>query len=83
MKELVEKGLEKTKKEAKVKESIKDGMQLVKNVKDIVAIAVKAEPTAAVAWVAITACMEIVTNPVSEPGINRDGINTDKATVDL
>ncbi|KAJ3526408.1 hypothetical protein NM208_g11205 [Fusarium decemcellulare] len=74
MKDLIEKGLERTKKEARVKETINDGMQLVKNVKDIAAMAVKAEPTAAVAWVGITACMEIVTNPVSEPGLNRDGI---------
>ncbi|KAF5013701.1 hypothetical protein FDECE_300 [Fusarium decemcellulare] len=74
MEGLVDKGLERTEKEARAKETIKDGMQLVKNVKDIADRTVKAEPTAVVAWVGITACMEIVTNPVSEPGINRDGI---------
>ncbi|RSL51240.1 hypothetical protein CEP53_008505 [Fusarium sp. AF-6] len=74
MKQLVDKGLEKTEREAKVKEKIKEGMQPIKNVKDFVALAVKSEPTAAVAWVGITTCMEIITNPVTEPGINRDGI---------
>ncbi|KAJ4180706.1 hypothetical protein NW755_011601 [Fusarium falciforme] len=74
MKQLVDKGLEKTETEVKVKEKIKEGMQPIKNIKDFVALAVKSEPTAAVAWVGITTCMEIITNPVTEPGINRDGI---------
>ncbi|KAM5344207.1 hypothetical protein ACJ41O_012744 [Fusarium nematophilum] len=74
MKELVDRGLEKAEKEAKIKETIKDGMQPIKNVKEFVSVAVKAEPSAAVAWVGITTCLEIITNPVSEPGINREGI---------
>lgn len=59
MKQLVDKGLEKTEREAKVKEKIKDGMQPIKNIKDFVALAVKSEPTAAVAWVGITTFMEV------------------------
>ncbi|RSM06019.1 hypothetical protein CDV31_009354 [Fusarium ambrosium] len=74
MKQLVDKGLEKTETEAKTKEKIKEGMQPIKNVKDFVALAVKTEPSAAIAWVGIMTCMEIITNPVTEPGINRDGI---------
>ncbi|RTE82396.1 hypothetical protein BHE90_003097 [Fusarium euwallaceae] len=74
MKQLVDKGLEKTERASKIKEKVKEGMQPIKNVKDFVALAVKSEPTAAVAWVGITTCMEIITNPVTEPGINRDGI---------
>ncbi|RSL57626.1 hypothetical protein CEP54_008169 [Fusarium duplospermum] len=74
MKQLVDKGLEKTERASNIKEKVKEGMQPIKNVKDFVALAVKSEPTAAVAWVGITTCMEIITNPVTEPGINRDGI---------
>ncbi|KAM6510256.1 hypothetical protein FALCPG4_017880 [Fusarium falciforme] len=70
----VQLGLEKTEKEVKAKEKIKEGIQPIKNIKDFVALAVKSEPTAAVAWVGITTFMEIITNPVTEPGINRDGI---------
>ncbi|KAK7420745.1 hypothetical protein QQX98_002548 [Neonectria punicea] len=36
---------------------------------------VKVEPTAAVAWGGITTFMKIIASPVSEPGINRGGIN--------
>ncbi|RSL87190.1 hypothetical protein CEP51_002368 [Fusarium floridanum] len=74
MKQLVDKGLEKTERVSNIKEKVKEGMQPIKNVKDFVALAVKTEPSAAVAWVGITACMEIITNPVTEPGINRDGV---------
>lgn len=59
MKQLVDKGLEKTEREAKMKEKIKEGMHPIKNIKDFVALAVKSEPTAAVAWVGITTCMEV------------------------
>lgn len=59
MKQLVDKGVEKTERETKVKEKIKEGMQPIKNIKDFVALAVKSEPTAAVAWVGITTFMEV------------------------
>lgn len=61
MKQLVDKGLEKTERESNVKEKIKEGMQPIKNVKDFVALAVMAEPSAAVAWTGITTCMEVST----------------------
>ena len=59
MKQLVDKGVEKTERETKVKEKIKEEMQPIKNIKDFVALAVKSEPTAAVAWVGITTFMEV------------------------
>ncbi|KAE9583666.1 hypothetical protein CGMCC3_g345 [Colletotrichum fructicola] len=71
---LVELGLEKTEKRAMVKGKIMEGMQPVLNIKEFIATAVKSEPTAAIAWVGVTTCMYIITNPVTEPGINRDGV---------
>ncbi|KAK1837656.1 WD domain-containing protein [Colletotrichum chrysophilum] len=71
---LVELGLEKTEKRAMVKGKIMEGMQPVLNIKEFIATAVKSEPTAAIAWVGVTTCMDIITNPVTEPGINRDGV---------
>ncbi|KAI8653760.1 NACHT domain-containing protein [Fusarium sp. Ph1] len=59
MRQLVEKGLEKIERGAKAKEKVKEGMQPIKNVKDLVASAVKSEPSAAVAWVGITTFMEV------------------------
>jgi len=58
MKQLVDTGLEKTERASNMKAKINEGMQPIKNVKDFVALAVKAEPSAALAWVGVTACME-------------------------
>ncbi|EXL39405.1 hypothetical protein FOCG_17986 [Fusarium oxysporum f. sp. radicis-lycopersici 26381] len=74
MKTLVEKGRDKTEKEAKIKEKVKERIQPVNNVKDFVSMAVKSEPSAAVAWLGITTLMDLIANPLTEPGINRDGI---------
>ncbi|KAF4822303.1 Vegetative incompatibility protein HET-E-1 [Colletotrichum tropicale] len=74
MTRLVEMGLVKTEKGAKIKGKIKEGMQSVIIIKEFVATAVKSEPTAAIAWVGVTTCMDIITNPVTEPGTNRDGV---------
>ncbi|KAF5497212.1 Vegetative incompatibility protein HET-E-1 [Colletotrichum siamense] len=74
MTKLVEMGLEKTEKSAMAKGKIKEGMQPVLNIKEFVATAVKSEPTAAIAWVGVMTCMDIITNPVTEPGVNRDGV---------
>lgn len=71
---LVRKGLDKTEKEAKIKEEFKETIQLVNNVKDFVSIAVKSEPSAAVAWLGITTLIDLIANPLTEPGINRDGM---------
>ncbi|KAK2770524.1 WD domain-containing protein [Colletotrichum kahawae] len=91
MMKLIEMNLEKTEKSAQVKGKIKEGMQPVLNIREFVATAVKSEPTAAIAWVGVTTCMDvrnpnkaitppltvsqIITNPATETGINRDGVN--------
>ncbi|KPM43943.1 Vegetative incompatibility protein HET-E-1 [Neonectria ditissima] len=74
MKELVDIGLHKTEKASKTKEKINEGMQSIKNIHNLISTAVKAEPIAAVAWVGVTTFMEVIANPVSEPGLNREGI---------
>ncbi|KAM6508085.1 hypothetical protein FSOLCH5_013284 [Fusarium solani] len=74
MKTLVEQGLDKTKEEARIKEKFNEGLRPVNNVKDFISIAMKSEPTAAVAWLGITTLMDLVANPLTEPGINRDGV---------
>ncbi|PNP60635.1 hypothetical protein FNYG_14638 [Fusarium nygamai] len=74
MKTLVGQGLDKTEKEAMIKEKFNEGLQPVNNVKDFVSIAVKSEPTAAVAWLGITTLIDLVANPLTEPGINREGV---------
>ena len=56
---LVEKGRDKTTKETKVKEKFKKGIQPVNNVKNFVSMAVKSEPSAAVAWLGITTLIDV------------------------
>jgi hypothetical protein len=74
MKTLVGQGLDKTEKEARIKEKFNKALQPINNVKDFVSIAVKSEPTAAVAWLGITTLMDLVANPLTESGINLDGV---------
>ncbi|KAL3588021.1 hypothetical protein FPOAC2_13920 [Fusarium poae] len=57
-----------------MKEKFNEGLQPVNNVKDFVSIAMKSEPTAAIAWLGITTLIDLVANPLTEPGINRDGV---------
>ncbi|KAK3307753.1 uncharacterized protein B0T15DRAFT_549545 [Chaetomium strumarium] len=65
MAQIVRAGLERTAKEAAVKEGIQDGMQAVYAVKQIVDTAVQASPEAAVAWVGICFALEGLTYVVS------------------
>ncbi|KAH6888553.1 hypothetical protein B0T10DRAFT_573325 [Thelonectria olida] len=75
MKALVEEGIERTKKEVNIKGKVEGGMRPIQNVQAFVSVAVRAEPSAAIAWAGITTCMEVLSNPLSEPGKNRDGVN--------
>lgn len=59
MKTLVGQGLDKTEKEARIKERFNKGLQPINNIKDFVSVAVKSEPTAAVAWLGITTLMDV------------------------
>jgi hypothetical protein len=59
MKELIETGLKKTEKEAKVKQGIGNAMQGVLNVKDIIDSAVQACPQAALAWTGVSLALQV------------------------
>ncbi|SPN97662.1 uncharacterized protein DNG_01175 [Cephalotrichum gorgonifer] len=74
MKQLVQAGLERTQKEAAIKREINAGLQAMQAVKGAMDKAVQAAPEAAVAWVGVCFGLEILSNPVTEPGINRQGI---------
>ncbi|RYP50301.1 hypothetical protein DL768_004154 [Monosporascus sp. mg162] len=74
MMQLIRLGLDKTEKEAAVKQGIDDGMQAVHSVRGIIEKAVKAAPEAALVWVGVCFVLEILANPISEAIANRSGL---------
>ncbi|CAK7207512.1 hypothetical protein SEUCBS139899_010322 [Sporothrix eucalyptigena] len=68
MERLLEVGLDKTAKLAKVEKDIGDAINIVLSVKDAVGSALQAVPVAAVAWTGV------FLNPINEIATNRDGI---------
>jgi len=75
MERLVRVGLQKTAREAAVKQQIGDVIQRVGVVKGLVDKAVQASPEAAMAWVGVSFALEVLSNPLTEPGINRKGLS--------
>ncbi|VZH93105.1 unnamed protein product [Fusarium fujikuroi] len=71
---LVYSGLERTKRQAKVKESVSNIMETIDNLKGVVEKAVKYSSEAAIAWAGVSLGLEILSNPMKEPGLNRKGI---------
>jgi hypothetical protein len=59
MKQVVQAGLERTEKEAAVKQRIEEGMQAVYSMREIVDNAVQAAPQAALAWVGVCFALEV------------------------
>ncbi|KAI8710415.1 NACHT domain-containing protein [Fusarium sp. LHS14.1] len=74
MQQLVQSGLDRTKKQASIKRGIDEGLQAVQEVRRMVDKAVYAAPEAAVAWVGVCLGLEILSNPVTEARDNRKGI---------
>ncbi|KAL6824273.1 WD40-repeat-containing domain protein [Trichoderma sp. SZMC 28015] len=70
MRQLIYDGLNKTAKEAKVKEVI--GIAI--STKDIITNAVQAAPQAALAWTGVCVALEMMQNPIAATKANRDGI---------
>ncbi|RYP47535.1 hypothetical protein DL768_006412 [Monosporascus sp. mg162] len=68
MRQLIRAGLEKTSREAKVKENIGTAIQVVLSMKSMISSAVQVVPQAALAW---TGMLE---NPIAETESNRNGI---------
>ncbi|KAK4075003.1 uncharacterized protein Triagg1_4667 [Trichoderma aggressivum f. europaeum] len=70
MRQLIHHGLNKTAKEAKLKEAI--GIAL--STKDIITNAVQAVPQAALAWTGVCVALEMMQNPIAATKANREGI---------
>ncbi|PNP85487.1 hypothetical protein FNYG_01316 [Fusarium nygamai] len=71
---LVYSGLEKSKRQAKLKENVSNIIETIDNLKGVVDKAVKYSSEAAIAWAGVTLGLEILSNPMKEPGLNRKGI---------
>lgn len=61
MRRLVQDGLRRTEKDAKVKQGMEDGIQAAMAVKEVVDSAVQASPQAALAWVGVCFALEVGT----------------------
>ncbi|KAG4272783.1 hypothetical protein FPRO04_10298 [Fusarium proliferatum] len=71
---LVYSGLERSKRQAKVKESVSNIMETIDNLKGVVDKAIKYSSEASIAWAGVSLGLEILSNPMKEPGLNRKGI---------
>ncbi|KAL2889117.1 Vegetative incompatibility protein HET-E-1 [Ceratocystis lukuohia] len=75
MRKFVERGIERTKKEASVKQELDRGWQAVQAVMGIVDTAIRAAPEAAVIWATVCLGIEVLKNPITEALENRQGIH--------
>ncbi|KAK1783508.1 NACHT domain-containing protein [Copromyces sp. CBS 386.78] len=73
--QLINAGLAKTEREAKVKESCGEVMDVILSVKNIISAAIQAVPQAAFAWTGICIALEIFINPIKATKANREGID--------
>ncbi|KAH7630474.1 hypothetical protein B0T09DRAFT_283859, partial [Sordaria sp. MPI-SDFR-AT-0083] len=73
--QLINAGLAKTEREAKVKESCGEVMDVVLSVKNIISTAIQAAPQAALAWTGICIALEMLANPIKATEANRKGID--------
>ncbi|PHH50007.1 Vegetative incompatibility protein HET-E-1 [Ceratocystis fimbriata CBS 114723] len=71
---LVQNGIDRTKKEASLKQGIDDSLQVVNSVRGIIDSALRAAPEAAAVWATFCLGIEILSNPVTEALENRKGI---------
>ncbi|KAG5751181.1 hypothetical protein H9Q70_006193 [Fusarium xylarioides] len=74
MQRLVQIGLSKTEKEAKIYEKVNDGLELFGTVRALVEPAVSAVPQAAIPWVGVCFILEVISNPAKQPGVHRAGL---------
>ncbi|KAM0338618.1 hypothetical protein ACHAPU_011274 [Fusarium lateritium] len=82
MQRLVEIGLAKTEKEAKIYEKVNDGLELFGTVRALVEPAVSAVPQAAIPWVGVCFILEVISNPAKQPGVHREGLQYVLSRVD-
>ncbi|KKF92248.1 Vegetative incompatibility protein HET-E-1 [Ceratocystis platani] len=75
MREIAERGIERTKKEAALKQGIDDGLRAVQAVMGIMDRALRAAPEAAVIWATVCLGIEVLKNPITETVENGQGIH--------
>ncbi|KAK3946786.1 hypothetical protein QBC32DRAFT_329042 [Pseudoneurospora amorphoporcata] len=75
MTQLINAGLAKTEREAKVKESLSTAVDVVLSARDIINSAIQAVPQAALAWTGICIVLEMFVNPITATEENRKGID--------
>ncbi|KAK4062292.1 hypothetical protein Trihar35433_9113 [Trichoderma harzianum] len=74
MNELIRTGLDKTAREAKVKDGLGTAMGIVLSLKDMVSAAISAVPQASIAWSGVCIALGVLESAVKETASNRDGI---------
>lgn len=90
MRRLIDEGLDKTAREAKIKETIGTATQFIFSAKDIISSAVQAAPQAALAWTGVCValevidfqssllllltCLQMIQNPIAATEANRSGL---------
>ncbi|KAM0227480.1 hypothetical protein ACHAP5_012169 [Fusarium lateritium] len=74
MKQLVQKGLEKTAKDADRKEKVNHWITIVQPLREAVSTGVKAASAAAIPWAGICCALQLLSSPLTEPKKNRDGM---------
>ncbi|CAM1509539.1 Fc.00g032780.m01.CDS01 [Cosmosporella sp. VM-42] len=74
MERVVQAGLERTKAQAATNEKVDSGLQIMKTLRGVIDNSLKVAPEAAVAWAGVCIGLEILTNTVKEPILNRDGL---------
>ncbi|KAL7787264.1 quinon protein alcohol dehydrogenase-like superfamily [Trichoderma afarasin] len=74
MNELIRTGLDKTAREAKVKDGLGTAMGIVLSLKDMVSTAISAVPQASIAWSGVCIALGVLESAVKETASNRDGI---------
>ncbi|KKF93679.1 Vegetative incompatibility protein HET-E-1 [Ceratocystis platani] len=80
LQQLVQDGINRTKKEASIKQRIDDGMQAVHAIRGIMDRVIRAAPEAAVVWATVCLGIEVLSNPVTEALENRKGLQDKTST---
>ncbi|KAK4150587.1 NACHT domain-containing protein [Chaetomidium leptoderma] len=73
--QLIHAGLDKTSREATVKESLGVAVNVVLLARNIISSAIQAMPQAALAWTGICLALEVLANPITATEANRKGVD--------
>ncbi|KAJ5338643.1 hypothetical protein N7452_005371 [Penicillium brevicompactum] len=74
MRSAIEKGLKNTEKEAEFKQGATEVLQVALGLNDMITLAIKRVPEAALAWSVVSLSMQMFLNPLQQTEVNRVGI---------